>query len=455
MNTSLSKSLRAFIGLSLLTSTVLAHRSTSRHFTFLDRPEEYNSVKKSSATASMLFIDAAHAEGRDGKAIGIPTLWGQYDLSKIMQSANAVNPGSVHALAEEVQDLTRATSYKDTVLLYNTNSSVSVRGAKLHYEQYLYWGGLYVGASLPIVSMRSTFNAGFKQDGSSGLVTRSTVGSFAAGMSDADVAQAALATEKQNLQLRLDAVRRQLHDLIGFEKNDSLDNGFGDLDMYARWNNSWDYKLLMKNISINLMFGATAPTGMKRDQALPMKVPFGNNGHWSVYGDFLGVFTLKQDWTLGLIFEFAQVLEHTQKQRLAVGSEPDIFSALSADVRTNPGFSFKFSPYFTIGNLADGLDFQLRYSFLKHTKDAYADMRTDKTIPSYFTSPKKDEIIASKRDLSKWTAHYITFMVTYDPARAASQYKFAPTLFISYDMPMNGNGYTVVHTVAAGAEWRF
>jgi hypothetical protein len=109
-----------------------------------------------------------------------------------------------------------------------------------------------------------------------------------------------------------------------------------------------------------------------------------------------------------------------------------------------------------LGNLTEGLDFQARYSYLRHEDDKWYDQRSEAeklVTPSYLQ--RDADTIANKKRLTRWRAHYMSFSLRYDTAAAMEKIKFAPRFFIGYDMPMNGSAFAKVHAVNLGAELQF
>jgi hypothetical protein len=252
---------------------------------------------------------------------------------------------------------------------------------------------------------------------------------------------------------KADAIRRYTHDLLGFTQNNCTRSGLGDLDLSLGWHRAFDHILLTRSIDASLQAGLLLPTGLERNQAIPTSIPLGSDGHEGMYFDAVAGVELKQDLTVGLMLGFTHLFSHTKDRRLSVDKEPSVFSALIGSVRVEPGFSFKCSPFIELGNLTDGLDFQARYTYLRHEDDNWFDVRADKTKASYLQGTA--DLIAAKKGQTRWRAHYASFSLRYDTAAAMDKIMFAPRFFISYDMPMNGSAFAKVHAVQVSAELQF
>lgn len=421
------------ISLNLTTGIVLATHNTSRYFPLLERMEDYTIKGRQHLSANIAYLNASSAHRRGGSTGGIPELWGNYNLKDVISSLLTVNPGTTNPIIT----ITGTNAWVDKDIKFRVGEKVHGWGLVLDYEYDTKFCGLQLGASLPVFDVHATSKYSFDRKDSDALFNNP-----------------ALTPQQQaDQEIKVDSIRRLTHQTIGFDRNIWSKTGFGDMDVHLRWNHIFDHKLLMRSIDVNIQTGVIVPTGFIQNNNIPASLPIGSNDHWGMYGDFLSAFELKQDWTFGLLFGFAHLFPETKNVRLPVGSEPAIFSSLTGRVRVEPGFTFKFSPYFTLGNLTDGLDLQVRYTYLRHGVDTWKDMRSDKTIASYLTTG--GALIGQKEGLSLWRAHYITLQLTYDAQTAMKHCKFDPVWFVGYDMPFSGNGITKMHQLNLGAELHF
>ncbi len=209
----------------------------------------------------------------------------------------------------------------------------------------------------------------------------------------------------------------------------------------------------MRSIDFNLQAGIVAPTGVLSKNKYPVSLSFGNNGLWEFYGDFITEFELKQDIKVGFIFGAMCQLPGDRTLRISVAKEPTIFSTLIGKVRIEPGSTIKVSPYFIMGNLTDGLDFQVRYTYLRHGQDVWKDERADQVPPSYLTTG--GPLVALKQRLSQWRSQYVTIEVTYDAKAAMKRWTFDPTVIANYDIPIGGNGMSQTYQFNLGVELHF
>ncbi len=412
---------------------VWATHNASRYFPFLERPEQYIIKNRTQFTPSFFYIGASSSLRRGGSTGGIPELWGPYNLKDVIASLQNVNPS-----ANPVYDATGNNDYQGKSIAYRVRGHVSGYGINLIHEQDLKWHGFQIGASLPVIHLHTTSKYAFDRNNSDAIFNSMFLTDY----------------EKEKQRQQVDKIRRLTHDMLNFTDNEWEKNGFGDLDLHLRWNHIFDHVILMRSIDTNLQIGVIAPTGITSNANYPQSLSFSNNGHWAIYGDWVTAFELKPDWTVGLMLGFEHLFKNTRTLRLAYNQEPTVFSGLIGKVSIDPGFTFKFSPYFTLGNLTDGLDFQFRYTYLRHGKDNWKDVRNDKSIPSYLTQGN-DSVVQYKKDLSKWSGHYATFQMTYDTKVAMKCHRLDPVFFMTVDMPIQGNGICQTYQVTLGSQLRF
>ncbi len=412
--------------------TAFATHNVSRYFPFIERTEEYIIKKRSHLTPSFFYVNASSAHRRGGSTGGIPELWGMYDLKDVIASLQAVNP-----LADPIMAVTGNNALANRSIQFRPREKVGVVGLQLNYEQDLHFAGFQVGASLAVMNLNATMGYNFDREHSDPIFN------------------SIFLTERQKTEqdLLVDKIRRVTHDTIGFTSNIWNEAGFGDLDVHLRWNHIFDHVLLMRSIDINAQLGAIVPTGFTSEINMPGSLSIGSNGHWGLYVDLITALELKPDWTLGFIFGWAHLFPHTRTLQIPFNNEPAIFSSIVGRVRMKPGETFKISPFFTLGNLTDGLDFQVRYTYLRHSDDVWTDMRSDKTIQSYLQ--RGGDLIAQKENLSRWRAQYVTLQLTYDTKIAMKNYTCAPVLFAGYDIPIGGNGIAKAHQFTVGVELHF
>ena len=421
--------------------TALCTHTGNRYYTFLEKPENYVTRQRSFLDVAVFYETASTAFRRYGGSCGIPELYGSYDLKDVITSLQTANPGENYNPIEEV---TGSNYLEGKSLKFGNSGKINTVGLTFNYEQNLKFANLKditLGIWFPVMNTdvisRFQFNRKDFQESYRHL-------------NDSEVQS-------------IDAIRRLTHKEIGFKGTNVSRGGIGDIDLHARWNYFLDHKLMMRGINLCAQFGVNIPSGKKMDIDYPASVPFMNDGHWGVYLDLVSEFELKQDLKVGLILGGLWQFDDTQNRRLAIGKEPTIYSALIGKVKINPGNVFKVSPYLTLENLADGVNIQLRYTYLRHGMDTWQDERVDQSIESYLdtfphaglTAEELEKNLSLKNQLSKWSANYFTIQVVYDSKSALKSWFLDPKIYASYDMPISGNGFCKTNQITVGAQFFF
>lgn len=260
--------------------------------------------------------------------------------------------------------------------------------------------------------------------------------------------------------LDLDATRRTMFQEMGLSDVQANQSGMGDLDLYARLGYHWDYTLKFRRIDAGLRMGTLVPAGVETTLNSPASVPFGGNGFWGLYGQLESEFEFKEDMKGGLMFRLSKRFAKTQRQRVPVSrdsksqitrpGEPNIFSPLIADVKITPGFNFVFMPYAQLENLRAGLGVRLLYTLTNHWHDTWKDERKDQT-----TIPVD---LCLVDELSGWKSDYISLSVFYDFGKVKAQRSLDPILIFTWDIPslfFSSEKTPTTNKISLGLEYNF
>lgn len=252
-----------------------------------------------------------------------------------------------------------------------------------------------------------------------------------------------------SLSNELDDTRRIMFEEIGCTQNEVSQIGFGDIEMFLRFGNSWDYALKCRRIRAGLRFGGLFPTGEQTVLNAPASIPFGGNGHWGWYLAADGLFEVKEDIKVGILFQLIKRIPNTKIRRMPVLGEPSIFGAVVGLARVNPGVTLVFSPYFILENVRKGLGIGLQYTLTQHQEDSWRDMRVDKTIPVK---------LRKVSELSEWGSDYFTVRVLYDFGKEKVVRSFEPIFSLFWDIPASlfiGHNVPKTHTLSLGLEFSY
>ncbi len=221
--------------------------------------------------------------------------------------------------------------------------------------------------------------------------------------------------------------RRLAFEEIGLISTVAPQHGLSDIDIYLRGGKQWDYTLKCRKIYAGLTVGGFVPTGVKRDIFNPASITYGGDGFGGVYVKGDALFELKEDIKVGFLLEIIKRIPRTVTARMPmVASEPYIFGPIIGDAHINPGATLGFSPYFVLENLRGGLGLGIHYTLVSHWQDCWQDRRKDKTIPVDLSQVIKT---------SKWGADYFTIDVFYDFGKQNTKHIIDPIIFFRWDVP--------------------
>lgn len=427
-----------------LINTLSADHRINRFFPAYEQTDLYTNTEQPRLFASNFFSTANRAfERHRGFSVGNGELNGNYDLQDIINSVQSVSSNS-SAITNIL-----GTKFANVTLPFSIGERISAIGAYLSFDYPLKKLPLVLGLRLPFAHVVGTefyeFNTTYflsKMQNEGIVVTEAE---------QATIAEVA------------DKARRKAHDLMHITVNDWTQDTLGDLDLYGRWNYYADHQLLMRSINLNVQVGLTFPTSKLTDTKHPASIPFAHNGHYSIYYTAAPELELRQDLKIGCLIHALYQFGKNHSRRLPVLKEPLAFSALVGDTHIQPGVTARLAPYITLENLIDGLNLQLRYTYTRHTEDTIRDIRNDKAIPSYLTQNPSSTLPAetitrnqhTKKLLSSWRSHYLTFTASYDTKEALQKTKFSPTFYTEYNYPFGGRGVSEAYSIGCGVALRF
>lgn len=223
-------------------------------------------------------------------------------------------------------------------------------------------------------------------------------------------------------------LRAKMTHLLGLTPPQFSQVGFGDLDLYLRFGNIWEYRARMKQIIAGLRLGMYAPTGLRRELDNPASVPFGGNGFWGAYLQLENEFELKEDLRVGFQFRLIKRFSRDFVNRFSVCSEPEIFGAGCGPMKITPGLTYVFNPYVSIEGLREGLGLRVLYTLVKHERDVFCDLR-DKTKPI--------ALLNSTEKRSSWGMEHVTVSAFYDFGKAREDRKLLPVVSLAWDIPIS------------------
>jgi hypothetical protein len=404
--------------------SLFSSHTINKYFPLIETPEEYVNTRHSTTSIQLFLSSASTAfKASDGGTTSIPELEGTYELQNLIFGIQEATGNSSY---NPFQDEIGYSDWNDKTIKFFVDGKVKSQGIMLEHQQKIPNTPFFIGASIPLMNVNTSQRFAIDHEGSDVSVRNASNGEA----------------------LMLDRVRREVHSDLELSGDDWSTNGIGDIDLYFRFNKTLDHKLKMRTINFNLRSGVLIPTGKKRDYNYPSSVSFMGNSHWGLYTDVVAELELKQNWKLGFIYGITKQFKKTHRTRIPVYQEPAPFSKIIGNLSVDPGLTFKLSPYFTLENISDGLNLQLRYSYISHQKDAFYDRRTDQSIHCYLQ--REHDNRWEKRNSSKWKMQYITFQLNYNSREAMQNWAFTPDIYFTYDYPFRGRGPSKAHKLSLG-----
>ncbi len=225
---------------------------------------------------------------------------------------------------------------------------------------------------------------------------------------------------------QLDEYRRTILSELGFVGPNYNAVGFGDAECYVRLGSYWEYIAKCRFVDLGARLGFLIPAGMKRNIAFPSSISLGDDGMWGVYAALDGLFEVKEDIKVSMLFRLNQRFSRIITERLPIKGEPYIFGATCGPIKVDPGCTFIWSPTVILENLRKGLGIGVQYHLIYHQQDTITDKRPNKTVPVNLSEMQK---------FSKWGEDYVTVDVFYDFGKELRQRSFAPVLSLRIDIP--------------------
>ena len=153
--------------------------------------------------------------------------------------------------------------------------------------------------------------------------------------------------------------------------------------------------------------------------------------------------------SVGVILRLISRFEKKEERRLPSQGEVPMYAALLGDVKIVPGLTTVVSPYFVFNDIRDGLGLQLRYTFVHHSRDHWADCRVNKSVQTKFSDVE---------EYSAWSSEYASVNVFYDFSQLEEGATFAPTFSFEWDIPINflaSYQFNKTHRISLGVGFSF
>ena len=334
-------------------------------------------------------ITASEAFARDEKTVGIPELFGIFDLN---------------TLATSLLEITGKSPLRSDLLgrelPFAVNGRIQGEGFAMRYYQSL---GKHFAFGAELLFLKTNSRQTFELDLEK--VRNLKPGDFN----------------------EIERSRRIAFEEIGLIQNNSAQHGIGDIDLFVRGGNVWDYTLKCRKIWAGLSIGGYIPTGVKTVLCNAASIPYGGNGFGGMYVKGDALFELKEDIKVGFLLQISKRFARTTLARMPmVASEPYIFGPIIGKAHINPGPTLAFSPYFVLENMRGGLGVGIHYTLTSHWRDTWCDRSKDPQFPVDLSQVIKT---------SKWGSDYFTIDIFYDFGKQKTKHPIDPILFFRWDVP--------------------
>lgn len=391
-----------FLNLLFVVGCALAsslHACDNRFFPWLKEPVERNFNPITNSYWGSFYADikgfALHSSeassGTDGD-IGLFTIWGDYDLNKVAQaleSAGFANPLKTEWRGQRIP-----------FVMMGTQQGGGIRWSFIkditpHFSVGMYGQLLKTQTRLALVF---------------------------------DQAHASIAADTAESRFELEQALLQANKELGLTHTWWNETSIGDIDLFLRFGNHWEYPRKFKAIDFYVRLGALAPFAARQNFCNPASVPIAGNGHIGIYGEIDVEFELKDDLKVGGQFYIIQRFARTGIFRIAHEDEPLNYGVIVGKFQVDPCMTFAANPYVLWQDMRDGFGLGLGYTVVTHPGDFWYDLRTDQTITARLDKARR---------LSSWTAEYLSVYLMYDFARAVTAYRFAPCVQAVIDAPVH------------------
>lgn len=361
----------------------------NRYVPWLPTPHILKEGKRSYITGGGYVATASHAYNTADRHIGIPELYGSFDLGLLSRAyAKVAGTNPLRAY------------FQDKSIPFSMEGALRMQGFTLGMHQAI-TPEFAVGGSL--VCSRFHAHIDYFLDDIKFVTT-------------------------DDMKIELLDQRRVLFNAMHIGQDSSTMVGMGDIDFYVYLGSEWDRLFKFRTIKAGIKAGLIFPTALSWDICAPPTIFTDNNKHWGFYGAAQATFVLKEDFTIDLGLYVYKKISKTIFGRMPVLEEPLPFGAVTGEVRMHPGVTVLFYPTVLLEHLRDGFGVAVSYSLLYHGPDRFTDNRPQQEVATTFNTAKK---------LSSWGADYVSLQAFYDFAGEADQDVLHPTIKLKWDVPTN------------------
>ncbi len=226
-------------------------------------------------------------------------------------------------------------------------------------------------------------------------------------------------------------VKERMHKLLGIKPGLFSRTGFGDVDLYLRFGDRWDYCFKCRRIDAALKAGVLAPAAKERPLNNPAAIALGGERHWGAYIGLEVESELKEDLIVGLNARASKRFKKTRTARMPFDCEPFHYGALVGPLTVDPGWTFVFNPYVSVEGLREGFGLKAQYTLVSHLRDRLTDSRSQQK------RQEQPANLAPLCTLSSWGTEHVTVGAFYDFGLVRDRPCLYPKISAYWDIPVN------------------
>jgi hypothetical protein len=371
----------------LVSNSCFAMVYDNRYMPLMARPWIAPDDGRSHLSTNLFAVTASSAYDEMGNKVPLPALFGPFDLGKFATTMAKIGLGNPLKTEWQGEDI--------PWLMFGKFNG---QGIDIEWQKFLFWH-VWIGGSFMAMRLNSWYDFELKQDG------------WASGLRNSD-------------KLELEAVRREVLQKAGFCGDHAHECGIGDIDLYLRLGNYWEYALKFRSIQAGGRIGLLIPTAKPRNIHYPASVPFGGDRHWGAYAAVDALFELREDLKVGIYLRASQRFSRVACQRVPVSCEPDNLGVFQGPVDVEPGATLVAAPFISLECLRDGLGLRGSYTLTKHWRDTW------NLWPST-QNPGLDGLC----NRTSWGSDYFAVNIFYDFGKARPDCTIYPILTFCWDIP--------------------
>ncbi|HBS48223.1 TPA: hypothetical protein DEO28_04020 [Candidatus Dependentiae bacterium] len=221
----------------------------------------------------------------------------------------------------------------------------------------------------------------------------------------------------------------------------------GDLNLSLGWQGKAKMHEYIQEISGYAELGVTIPTASKTPLDQVVYVANSYDGFYSV--NARGVFEITVcNWLNGGLYgNFLTFFNQSRTIRMATDkTQSGLVILEKGHTQLNAGNIWNLAAYLKLNPFFKQVLINVGYSFTRQ-EPTHLDVRDSTFLSTYIAAQQadasviyketKDDVVNSNVRLKDWSQHVLHFQIGYD-ATAINNYKYSPTIYLSYDCPIYG-----------------